>query len=198
LIEKRKTDIFFYLYPILIKSAAMKRITTLSRHIERGIIYALIFMMAIILVLATIELFYHVISSIIQSEFLLINLDRLMDLFGVFLLVLIGIELLDTIKVYLKENVVHVEVVVLVAIIALARKVVVLKIEELPGETVIGIAVLVVALAIAYYLIKRAGLMMCDMGEFPTIRRGKRPTIIKPETTAPVEPPQEHMHPPTM
>lgn len=50
----------------------------------------------------------------------MIGLDELMDLFGVFLLVLIGIELLDTIKVYLKENVVNVEVVVLVAIIAVS------------------------------------------------------------------------------
>jgi uncharacterized membrane protein (DUF373 family) len=86
-----------------------------------------------------------------------------MDLFGIFLLVLIGIELLDTIKVYLKESVVHVEVVVLVAIIALARKVVVLKIEELSGELTIGIGVLIISLALAYYLIKKAGLMICNL-----------------------------------
>jgi len=176
----------------------MKRITVLSRNIERGIIYALIVMMAIILVLATIELGYHVVISIIESKNLLINLDRLMDLFGVFLLVLIGIELLDTIKVYLKENVVHVEVVVLVAIIALARKVVVLKIEDMEGLTIMGIAMLVIALSIAYYLIKRAGLMICDMGEFPMLRRGKRPSIIKPETTPPVQPPSDNIHPHTM
>jgi uncharacterized membrane protein (DUF373 family) len=80
-------------------------------------------------------------------------------------MVLIGIELLDSIKVYLHQNVVHVEVVVLVAIIALARKVVVLKVEELSGTSVIGIALLVVALAVTYYLIKKAGLIVCDMGD---------------------------------
>ncbi|HPR60520.1 MAG TPA: phosphate-starvation-inducible PsiE family protein, partial [Prolixibacteraceae bacterium] len=106
---------------------------------------------------------YYLVINILESNYLLINLDRLMDLFGIFLLVLIGIELLDTIKVYLKESVVHVEVVVLVAIIALARKVVVLKIEELSGELTIGIGVLIIALALAYYLIKRAGLMICNL-----------------------------------
>lgn len=144
----------------------------LSRYIERVIVYALIVMMAIVLIIATFELGYYLFKTIfVRTDFLMIGLDQLMDLFGVFLLVLIGIELLDTIKVYLKENVVHVEVVVLVAIIAVARKVVVLKVEEMNGEIIIGIGVLIVSLAVAYYLIKRAGLMVCDMGPFPLWRR---------------------------
>lgn len=134
----------------------------LAKFVEKFIVYTLIVMMAGVLILATIELGYFLVRSIIQSDYLLIDLEDLMDLFGVFLLVLIGIELLDTIKVYLKENVVHVEVVVLVAIIAIARKVVVLKIETLSGEVIFGIAGLIVALAIAYYLIKKAGLFVCD------------------------------------
>lgn len=144
----------------------------LARFIEKGIVYALILMMAGILILATIELGYFLIRNIITSEYLLIDLDALMDLFGVFLLVLIGIELLDTIKVYLRRNVVHVEVVVLVAIIALARKVVVLKIEEMEGITILGIGVLIVALSVAYYLIKKAGLMVCDMSDDEPIAKG--------------------------
>ena len=135
--------------------------TKIARYIEKGIIYALIIMMAGILILATVELGYFLIKSILQSDYLLIDLDDLMDLFGIFMLVLIGIELLDTIKVYLRRNVVHVEVVVLVAIIAVARKVVVLKVEDLSGEVVIGIALLIIALAGAYYLIKRAGSLFC-------------------------------------
>lgn len=140
----------------------MKKI---AKSIEKMIVYALITMMGLILILSTIELGYYLIINITHSKFLLIDLDGLMDMFGVFLMVLIGIELLDSIKVYLRQNVVHVEVVVLVAIIALARKVVVLKVEELSGTSVIGIALLVVALAVTYYLIKKAGLIVCDMGD---------------------------------
>ncbi|MFA7490980.1 MAG: phosphate-starvation-inducible PsiE family protein [Mariniphaga sp.] len=132
------------------------------KFIERGIIYILIMMMAMILILATVELGYFLVKNIIQSEFLLLDLDDLMELFGVFLLVLIGIELLDTIKVYLRQNQVHVEVVILVAIIALARKIVVLEIEELPGEKIIGLGILIISLSVAYFLIKKAGLMVFD------------------------------------
>lgn len=133
--------------------------------IQKIIIYTLIVLMSGVLILATVELGYYLVKSVIESDWALINLEQLMDLFGVFMLVLIGIELLDTIKVYLKENVVHVEVVVLVAIIAVARKVVVLKIENIDGMTVIGIAAIIVALAVAYYFIKKAGLMVCRFHE---------------------------------
>jgi uncharacterized membrane protein (DUF373 family) len=140
----------------------MKKI---AMNIEKMIVYALITMMGLILILATVELGYYLVIYTIHSKYLLIDLDGLMDMVGVFLIVLIGIELLDSIKVYLRQNVVHVEVVVLVAIIALARKVVVLKVEELTGMTIIGIALLVGALAISYYLIKKAGQIVFDMGD---------------------------------
>lgn len=152
------------------------------RFVEKFIIHALIVMMAGVLMLATIELGYYLITSIIESRYLLINLDNLLDLFGIFLIVLIGIELLDTIKVYFKENVVHVEVVVLVAIIAVARKVVILEAEDFTGEKLIGIAAIIVALAIAYFLIRKAGLCEFDLTDrkFKGVKPGSK-EIITPE-----------------
>ena len=136
--------------------------------VEKVIITVLILLMSIILISATIELVYHLYNTITSSDhFLLISLNDLMDIFGVFLLILIGIELLETIKIYLKHNVVHVEVVVLVAIIALARKIVILKVEELSSGIMIGIGVLIIALAITYYIIKKTGLMILNSDENP-------------------------------
>jgi uncharacterized membrane protein (DUF373 family) len=136
-----------------------------TQTIEKIIVITLIFMMSFVLLLATVELARFVISAIGNEGDWLISLNGLTGLFGVFLLVLIGIELLDTIKVYLKQNVVHVEVVVLVAIIALARKIVIIEVEQLSGELLIGIGVLIISLAIAYYLIKRTGLLTIKMKE---------------------------------
>ncbi len=133
-----------------------------SYFVEKSIIMALVIMMAFVLILATIELGNFIYTTLVKTKSLFIPLDDLMDLFGVFMLVLIGIELLDTIKVYLREKVIHVEVVILVAIIAVARKVVILKIEELTGDVIIGIGVLLAALAITYYLIKRAGMLILN------------------------------------
>lgn len=140
-------------------------VNRLAKRTEKIIIYALILMMAIVLVLATVELGYYLVRSFIESDHLLINLDYLLDLFGVFLLVLIGIELLDTIKVYLRENVVHVEVIMLVAIIAVSRKVVVLKIEELSGLVIMGIGVLIISLSVGYYLVKKSGCLEFNLDD---------------------------------
>lgn len=136
-----------------------------TQIIEKIIVIALIFMMSFVLLLATVELARFVVNAIGNEGGWLISLNGLTGLFGVFLLVLIGIELLDTIKVYLKQNVVHVEVVVLVAIIALARKIVIIEVEQLSGGLLIGMGVLIIALAIAYYLIKRTGLLTVKMKE---------------------------------
>lgn len=134
--------------------------TRLSRgvkKVERLIIRTLITFMSLLLILATLELGYHIVMMVIQTDAFLIDLDNLMNAFGVFMLVLIGIELLDTIKVYFKEHVIHVEVVMLVALIAVARKVIVMDLGELSGMEVLGIASIIIALSAGYYLIKRTG-----------------------------------------
>lgn len=99
--------------------------------------------------------------------FFLLEFEELLDLFGIFLLVLIGIELLDTIKVYFKRNVVHVEVVVLVAIIAISRKVIVLEPGDYEPGTLIGIGIIILALAISYFLIKKLGCELVSKGQLP-------------------------------
>lgn len=127
--------------------------------IEHYIIKTLIALMSLLLILATLELAYTVYKAIVEngSDTLLVDLDNIMNVFGVFLLVLIGIELLDTIKVYFKQHVIHVEVVLLVAIIAVARKVIVMDFEKYSGLEIIGIAAITLALAAGYFLIKKTG-----------------------------------------
>ncbi|MGD8286385.1 MAG: phosphate-starvation-inducible PsiE family protein, partial [Desulfobacterales bacterium] len=96
---------------------------------EQVIVVSLIAMMVIVVVLATIELGWIIIRDIITHPIILLEIDELLEIFGFFLLVLIGIELLETIKAYLATNVIHVEIVLEVALIAIARKVIILDID---------------------------------------------------------------------
>jgi uncharacterized membrane protein (DUF373 family) len=134
-----------------------KLLTRIVSRIELYIIKTLIGLMTLLLILATIQLGYYVVISIMESQTFIIELDVIMDLFGVFLLVLIGIELLDTIKVYFKKHDIHVEVVLLVALIAIARKVILLDFNYYSGTEVFSIAAVIIALAIGYYFIKKSG-----------------------------------------
>jgi uncharacterized membrane protein (DUF373 family) len=69
--------------------------------------------------------------------------------------VLIGIGLLEIIQAYLVENVVYVEIVLEVALIAIARKVIILDLEKYAGFTIAGITGLRLAVAAAFYAVKR-------------------------------------------
>jgi uncharacterized membrane protein (DUF373 family) len=91
-------------------------------------------------------------NDIISHPNFLVPIDDVLSIFGLFLLVLIGLELLETIQAYLNEKVVHTRIVLEVALIAIARKVIILDVKELSPVTLLGIAALIITLAMAYYI----------------------------------------------
>jgi uncharacterized membrane protein (DUF373 family) len=112
-------------------------------------------MMAFVLLLSTVELGWVIVKDVITPPVFILDINELLDIFGLFMLVLIGVELLETImKTYLTEGVNHAEIVISVAIIAIARKVIILDVKEVSGITLIGIGSIILALSVGYFLIK--------------------------------------------
>jgi len=126
----------------------------LLKKFEKAITVTLVVMMAIVVLLATIELGWIIVKDIITPPVFLLEIEELLDIFGLFLLVLIGVELLETIKAYVKDNVLHFEIVLTVAMIAIARKVIILNEKEQSELALLGIGAIIVALGIGYYLLK--------------------------------------------
>ena len=129
--------------------------TDILNKFERIIVLALIGMMMIVVTLATVELGWIIVKDIISPPVILMEIAELLEIFGFFLLVLIGVELLETIKAYLIEKVVHVEIVLEVALIAIARKVIILDLEKYGSLTLVGMASLILAVAVAFYAVKK-------------------------------------------
>jgi uncharacterized membrane protein (DUF373 family) len=125
------------------------------KKFERVIIFSLVIMMCLVLLLATIELGWIIIKDILTPPVFLLEIDELFEIFGLFMLVLIGIELLETIiKTYTNQNVNHAKIVMAVALIAIARKVIILDLEKYSGLSLTGIAAIILALSLGYYLIQ--------------------------------------------
>jgi len=123
---------------------------------EKLIIQVLMVLMAIVLGFATLDLGWLIIKDIIQAPILL-SVEQLLEIFGLFMLVVIGIELLETImKTYITQGHPHYEVVLSVAIIAIARKVIILDLKEVDSLSLIGIASIIVALTTGYFLMKKS------------------------------------------
>ena len=125
------------------------------KKFERLIIGMLIVLMMIVVLLSTIELGWIILQDILNPPYIVLDANELLDIFGFFLLVLIGVELIETLRAYLTDNTVHAEVVVEVAMIAIARKVIILEVKDLSGLTLVGIAAIIAALTGAFYVLKR-------------------------------------------
>lgn len=120
------------------------------KRFERAITIVLIAMMAAVVVLSVAELGWVLVKDVVSPPVVFLDIAELLDLFGIFLLVLIGVELLDTIKTYAHEGVIRAEMVILVAMLAIGRKIITLDLKEVSGLSLLGIAAIITALAIAY------------------------------------------------
>lgn len=130
---------------------------TVLKKCERFLIQVLMIMMALVLALATIDLGWTIFKDLSTPPHIVLSVDQLLELFGLFMLVIIGIELLETImKTYLTQGTPHYEVVMSVAIIAIARKVIILDLKETSSLSLVGIAAIIVSLTVGYYFMEKA------------------------------------------
>ncbi len=125
-------------------------------RVEHYTVIALLFMMVLVIVLSTIELGVMLVKDLLNPPFMFFKVGELLDLFGFFFMIFIGLELIETIKMYLDHSKVHVEVVFLVAMIAVARKVIILDAKTQEPMTLIAVAAVIVALSGGYFLVKKS------------------------------------------
>jgi uncharacterized membrane protein (DUF373 family) len=125
---------------------------TILTKIQKICAVVLAGMLVVVMVLSTLHLGVLIGHEIWAPPRYLIRVEGLLEIFGYFLLVLIGVELIETLKAYLRKDAIHIRVVLEVALIAMARKVIVEEPNSVPSLALFGIAALILALGIASYL----------------------------------------------
>ena len=113
-------------------------------------------MLALVILLSVIELGWVLIMDIIKPPILILEIRELLELFGLFLLVLIGIELLETMKKYYAEGRVDLDVIITVSLIAIGRKIITMDPKQYEALTLIGMAAIIFALFAGYWIIKKS------------------------------------------
>ncbi|NJK77325.1 MAG: phosphate-starvation-inducible PsiE family protein [Richelia sp. CSU_2_1] len=109
-------------------------------------------MIAVILV-SVCDLLIFVATEIINDPKTLLK-DTLFVIFGLFLNVLIALEILENITAYLKKHVIQVELVIVTSLIAVSRKIIILDLEKKDAMDLIGLATAIFALSISYLIVK--------------------------------------------
>ncbi len=84
--------------------------------------------------------------------------EALFKIFGLFLNILIALEILENITAYLKKHVIQVELVIVTSLIAGARKIIILDLSKTTGIEVIGLGVAILSLSVSYWIIRRVNL----------------------------------------
>jgi uncharacterized membrane protein (DUF373 family) len=134
-----------------------KRFLGAIHNYERQLAKILALLLAVVIGFATMELLFQTGLKVVQLQTdwfdgsLIKLLDRL-------LLIFIALEVLQNVTAYLRDQVVQIELVLLTALSAVARKVIVLPPgTESKAPLMAGFGLIVVGLAAAYWLVRQAG-----------------------------------------
>jgi uncharacterized membrane protein (DUF373 family) len=128
------------------------------RRFEHTIVFIMTGLLMIIVTVATAEFGWLLLRDLESIRGRLLDVEQMFELFGYSLLILIGVELISTLNFYVRKGVVHVEVVLEVALIAMAQKVIVLDTARAGGLSLLGLAALILTLAGAFWMMRAARL----------------------------------------
>ncbi|MEB3359697.1 MAG: phosphate-starvation-inducible PsiE family protein [Synechococcales bacterium] len=129
--------------------------------IETLVSKALSIAMVVVLLVAVLDLFVFLFQELFLNwEGVLVEplgffTGTLFEIFGLFLDVLIALEILENVTAYLKKHVVQVELVIVTSLTAIARKIIIFDFNKAGGVELIGLAIAIFALSISYWIIRR-------------------------------------------
>ena len=124
-------------------------------RVIRVAIKILAVLMVIIIFLSIADVLYVLYNKLISPPYFLLDVEDILQAFGAVMLVLIAVEIFINIRLYLGSNIIPVELVIATALMAVARKAIVLDFKLTSSNQIIGLALLTLALGISYWLVKQ-------------------------------------------
>jgi len=140
---------FFHLFQ---DSCSNKSFLHRIEQVESFVSKVLSVVMVAVILVAVGDLIILLVRELFSSPLGFFN-KTLFKVFGIFLNILIALELLENITAYLRKDVVLVELVIVTSLIAIARKIIILDFEKTTGSEIIGLAIAILTLSISYWII---------------------------------------------
>ena len=123
--------------------------------IIRFFVKVLAVLMVFVIIWGIGDVVYVLYQRLSTPPLFLLDINDIFLTFGAFMAVLIAIEIFINIRLYLGTDVLPVQLVVATALMAIARKVIVLDTDKISSEYIMAIAAVVLALGITYWLITK-------------------------------------------
>ncbi|WP_305045450.1 phosphate-starvation-inducible PsiE family protein [Geoalkalibacter sp.] len=132
----------------------------LIRHLRiviRWAVRVLAVLMTAVILWGVVDVCWVLYEKLAQPPFMMLTISDILATFGAFMAVLIAIEIFVNIIIYLRDDVIHVKIVLATALMAIARKVIILDYAVIEPEYIWATAGVTLAMAIAYWLVVAHG-----------------------------------------
>lgn len=121
-----------------------------SHYLIRLAVKLLAMLMVIVIFLGIGDVVYVLYQRLVLPPVFLLNISDIFESFAAFLAVLVAIEIFVNIRIYLSSAEIPVKLVLATALMAVARKVIVLDFDKLDASEVLSLAAVLMALGVSY------------------------------------------------
>jgi uncharacterized membrane protein (DUF373 family) len=126
---------------------------------ERAVFYVLTAIVMAYITFEVIELLYHIGIALWEDDpdqrELFFTKEQMAATLPVFFNVLIAVELMETLKGYMAQHHIQVQSILLIGLMAVGRKLLILDLGHADPLNNLGLAALILALALGYYFVRK-------------------------------------------
>jgi uncharacterized membrane protein (DUF373 family) len=127
---------------------------------ERATVAALQLLIMLSIVVAVVILYVlfaqRVFTRATEIQDITALLPAMQKVFAGVLIVILGLELAETIKSYFADHQIRVEVILIVAVVAVGRHIIQLDFDHAPAGEIVGLSALMLSLTGGYFFVKKA------------------------------------------
>ena len=132
-----------------------EKFLTITESVETFVAKFLTIALLIVILVAIVDLVFVLSDILFTSPPSGFFNQTILEVFGLFLNILIALELLDNITAYLRKHIFQVELVIATSLIAVARKIIIFDLKKYSNTDLISLAIAIFALSISYWLVRR-------------------------------------------
>jgi len=129
------------------------RLIGFLHYVIRFVARVLAVLMVLVILWGIGDVVYVLYQKLMEPPVFLLKISDILATFGAFLAVLIAIEIFHNITLFLRDDVIHVNVVIATALMAIARKVIIFDYSVLSPDYIWATGWVILALGITYWLV---------------------------------------------
>ncbi len=112
-------------------------------------------LMIVVIIFGVIDVGWTIYQRFLAEPRFILTMGDVLVTFGAFMVVLIAIEIFQNIVLYLRDDVIHVKIVLATALMAIARKVIILDYDELEPMYIAATGIVLISTGITYWFVHK-------------------------------------------